>query len=301
MRELFSRRQAMERGEVNDIFIYDTIPADFKKRFYMIIKTLYKAYSKLLGYDRAGVYFQDEVNSQLAMAFADLSLDSDNSNTSILDLLKFLNKCNDEMFIDALDQILSIFHNEGIIYIRGTYNSYIFPEAVKETNDWLKYCNLGYRFENGQLIKVSNEYLHQEVIMPALKLISDNRFSVADSELRKSNEHRVADDFESAITEAGKALESVMKVICTIMGYQYDEKGSASSLLKTLKDNDYFPSFLENQVNTLINMLYGLPTLRNKVSHGAGTKERLIFDNYAAYAFHMLTSDIVFLISLLPK
>lgn len=301
MRELFSRRQAIERGEINDSLIHDYIPSEFRSRFYMIIKTLYSSFVDYAGYDRTGRFFRDEINKNLAMAFGDLSLDLDNYLASLPLLLKFMNKCNDEMFIDAVDLILGIFHSKGSIYIRRNVYNRMFPDAIEQTNQWMKYSNLGYRFENGQLIKITNEHLHQEVVIPALKLLSDERFSAANSEFNKSNKHRRAGDYEAAIIDAGRAFESVMKVICKIRCYQYDENGTANSLLKTLKDNNYYPSFLENQLNSLNSVLLGLPTLRNKAAHDQGEQGIAMYDNYAGYALHLLSSNTVFLISLLPK
>ena len=45
---------------------------------------------------------------------------------------------------------------------------------------------MGYEFINGELIRIDNKILHQEVIKPALRLLYEEGFDGAEEEFRKA-------------------------------------------------------------------------------------------------------------------
>jgi len=49
-------------------------------------------------------------------------------------------------------------------------------EAIHDLNFRLREAGVGYQFENGEIIRVSSQFIHSEVIRPALTLLSDPRF-----------------------------------------------------------------------------------------------------------------------------
>lgn len=50
-------------------------------------------------------------------------------------------------------------------------------DALIEVNFRFRSSGLGYRYENGSIIRIDAEYIHQELIKPALTLLSSKRFA----------------------------------------------------------------------------------------------------------------------------
>ena len=62
-------------------------------------------------------------------------------------------------------------------------------DAIDELNTRFRYAGLGYQFENNNVIRVDSQIIHNEVIKPALVLLSDPRFSVANDEYLEGHQH----------------------------------------------------------------------------------------------------------------
>lgn len=56
------------------------------------------------------------------------------------------------------------------IYLIARYS------AIEELNQRFQEHNIGYQFQNGQLMKQTDQYVHEEVVLPALTLLMDPQF-----------------------------------------------------------------------------------------------------------------------------
>jgi len=290
----FSRRQAELSGTIPDIFEYDIISSPFRCQLQTIIKSTIKEYdprdefySKIVD----GFLYElgrDNLNEYTTFKYDDIySFISETSSTG--ELLDFV-----DYFIYFLDSAIK----EEIAFceMRGELE-----KTVKEINYRLMINNLGYELINFQLQRIDNKVLHQEIVKPALSLISDDRFSGANDEMRSAYTKRREGDNKGAIVEACKAFESTMKTICIIQGYPYAPTAQAKALLDTLKINGYFPTYLEAHMNGIRTTIEtGLPTVRNRTSaHGQGQEIVSLPDAYVDYAINLLATNIVFLVKLL--
>ena len=102
-------------------------------------------------------------------------------------------------------------------------NNELVDNASTELNYRFKQHNPGYEFVNGEIVRIDNKVLHQEVIKPALRLLYEEGFDGAEEEYRKAFEYRRKGDNKNAILEAGKSFESTIKTICDKKGYTYDK------------------------------------------------------------------------------
>jgi len=169
-------------------------------------------------------------------------------------------------------------------------------DAISELNFRFREAGLGYQFENGKIVRVDSQYVHAEAVKPALALLSDDRFRGAHEEFLHAhllyrtaglNEDKKRED---AITDALKALESTLKVICDLKKWQYPANVTAVPLIKIVIQNGLIPPFLQSSME-------GLATLRNNIGgHGQGGKTRSVPPHLAAYALHMCASNIVMLV-----
>lgn len=173
-------------------------------------------------------------------------------------------------------------------------NRAILDEAISELNQRFQENAVGYRYQYppGQIVRMDSQFLHAEVVEPAVSLLYDEGFTGALDEFLKAHKHYREGNNKEAISSALNAFESVMKTICDIRGWEYDaQKATARALIRTLLDNNLIPSSLQATLES------GVPTIRNNFAgHGQGSEPVEVPDYLASYALNLTASNIVFLV-----
>lgn len=175
----------------------------------------------------------------------------------------------------------------------------ILDEAIEELNQRFLEHGIGYQYESGRIIRIDSKYTHEEMVRPALGLLRREGYEGAEEEFLKAHEYFRKGDNTGVLNECLKAFESTLKTICDNRKWKYDEKSTSKDLIEICFKNKLILNFLQDEHNSLINLLKsGVPTLRNKLSgHGQGSKKLPpIPDYYAAYMIHMTASNIIFFI-----
>lgn len=133
---------------------------------------------------------------------------------------------------------------------------------------------------------------------PALALLNETGFTGPADEFMRAFDHHRKGESKQAIAEALKAFESSMKSICTMREWPYGPKDTAKPLMDILFKNGLVPPEMECHFASLrAAMESGLPTLANRTSrHGQGVTPIEIPPHFAAYALHLVASNIVFLL-----
>lgn len=294
MYELYSRRIKNAAGEP-EVYEYDTFSDAFRNQVFYALsdvfdffechripdvwKILHDSFSRELGVKR--LYRSDYTErSQIEW---------------------FVGHASDKDFLDFMDYAFSLVSRSKTIVSLdcsdGKRDQKI-DGSINELNYRLKQHNLGYEFVNGEIIRKDNEYIHQTVVKPALKLLVDTGFSGAEQEFLDAFEHRRKGENKDAILDALKAFESTMKAICDGLSYQYDAaKSTAKDLISILETNGFYPPYLNNHMTSLRTSLEsGLPTLRNKnAGHGQGAQVVNVSDEFTEYALNLAATNIVLL------
>jgi AbiJ N-terminal domain 4 len=172
-------------------------------------------------------------------------------------------------------------------------------EGIDELNQRFKEHGLGYEYTNREIIRIDSEFVHAEVIKPALTLLHTKEFSGAQAEFLKAHEHYRHGRQKEALTESSKALESTLKTICDKRKWAYDkQKDTSQKLIEICVANDLIPQFWLQQFTALRSTLEsGAPTGRNKLgAHGQGASIVQVPPHVTAYALHMAAAAIVFLV-----
>jgi hypothetical protein len=171
-------------------------------------------------------------------------------------------------------------------------------EAIKELNHRFHEHGIGYQFESGELIRVDSQFVHAEVVKPALALLHEARFKGAQEEFLKAHDHYRHGRSKEAIAEALKSFESTMKAICDARKWPYPANATAKPLIELLFDKGLIPPPMQSHFTALRTTLEaGLPPVRNKTSgHGQGAQPIVIPDYMAAYALHLAATNIVMLV-----
>ncbi len=205
-----------------------------------------------------------------------------------------------ESVLDLLDLTLRIMDK----YMRSYFEDYSgqvqdnnekVNEAISEVNERMKMDGFGYEFTNGQLIRIDSQYVHAEVVKPALYILED--FDGAREEFLSAHEHYRHGAYEECIADCNKSFESLMKGICHERGWEYDPTAQAKKLIKTCLDNELIPTYLQEQFAQYLNLLSsGIPTIRNKeAGHGQGHEVKDPAQSLTSYALHLTASNLVFL------
>ncbi len=302
MYKLYSERIRDKDGDP-EVYIYEYFPNAFRNQvFYIITDVLSRCsnnYEKLwdILFDR----FAREKGVKLDIEEAEWG------NYGERSFEKYIEVSNNIDFLDMMDFVFHII-DDGFRKIQFERDSEldvkeIVDKAIEELNYRFKQHNLGYEFVNGEVIRIDNKILHQEVIKPSLKLLYEEGFEGAEEEFRKAFEYRRKGDNKYAILEAGKAFESVMKTICDKKGYTYNKaKDTAKKLIEILESNNFYPSYMSSHMASLRTTLEELPTLRNKTAgHGQGSAVTPISDDFAEYALNLAATNIVLMVGIYKR
>ncbi len=300
MRQLYSER-IQQNVEDLDVFVYEGIPTAFRNQLFFII---YDVANTVMKQDWGNLW--NEIHNLFCREKGLKEMD-ESYGTSAHKIEKFIDGASD---IDLLDFIDFVFHLFDTV-LRDAYRynpcvkiSKVVDGAIAELNYRFRQNKLGYEFVNGEIIRIDNELIHSEYIKPVLRLLHTPGFEGAEQEFMKAFEALRQQNTKSAIIEAEKAFESVLKAICSKNGYPFDpERDTAKKLISILKDNSYFPTYMEDHLSTIAKALEnGAPTMRNRTSgHGQGEDVVFVPDNYVDYVIGLVAVNILFLSSLLPN
>lgn len=293
---LYSKRKKKERGEVPDVFTYDDIPQALRVQIVHILRD--SIGDPGANYSRAGVVYES-ISRLLCREYGLFTLSDGDFPDEIL--ANFVLREQDvERVLDALEVS---FHAIG--QLESTYdykvfagNNLSYAEAVAELNARFLEHGIGFQLISGEIIRKDSEFLHTEVIRPALKLLQGSQFHGANNEFLKAHECYRKGDTKGCLVECLKALESVLKTVCQKRRWAINPTDTAKSLLETCFQNGLVPPYLQSHYSSLRSTLEsGVPTLRNKLGgHGQGAQVVHVPPHYAAYVLHMTGSAICFLV-----
>jgi hypothetical protein len=185
------------------------------------------------------------------------------------------------------------------------YMSFVHPElkaqeAYAKLNQRFQEQAIGYRFEQGRIIRIESEFLHAEAVEPAIQLMYSQGYEGAFQEFMLAHKlyRQSPENYDDCLTNCGKALESTLKTICVKRNWAFNPNDTASKLLGIIFNNKLIPEYLQSHFSALRSTLEsGVPTIRNKEGgHGSGEKTNDVPEYLPAYQLHLTASAIVFLI-----
>lgn len=307
--KLYSQR--LKENNPQQSLVYDSIPQEFIQQYFYIVEDFFNTLPKPLS-ERHRYW---EILCRKYCLEKGIPLLGEDSECYYDELMLYLK--SSEVYVEDILDIIELTFSEYIIgsFVWDTITGRFYPpdelqDTLYETNKKIailnlnarfRQHNLGYELVNGQIIRKDSELLVQETITPAFSLLQDKRFKSAEDEMQKAFRFRRDGENAEAILNAAKAFESTMAIICNEL--QYTIKGtkrSAGVYLTALRDNGFYPSYLNDHLTHICNTLdKGLPCVRNEHGgHGAGTASTYISDAFADYALHLAATNIVFLVAL---
>lgn len=301
--DLFSKRQAdAAKSGVADVYQYDDIPQNLRVQ----VKQIAIEAVGRVGSHGDGIVTADEENSlwfQIERTYLrEKGLEGiahgDFAGTRVL---TFMRECPTADWLDFLELIalgVEIMASDEYGYKRQTWKvSTPGQAAVDEINYRLRQAGVGYQLEGTRLIRVDSQYVHAEVVKPALALLSDQNFEGPRQEFLAAHHHYRAGEHRQAVAMAANAVESTFKAIFDRKGWAYQNGARISDLVKIGRANALWPDYLDTSFDQLVATLQsGLPKIRdNDASHGQGAIPKSVPGYIAAYALHLAASKIVFI------
>jgi AbiJ N-terminal domain 4 len=299
--ETFSKRLKEGNQKGQDVFKYDVVPPALRVQICHIWRECMgdegSSYS-----GRNPIFEQLQKTAAAEFGLFELGSDRHGHAKAIVDF--FCEEATDEQALDLIDlsfRMLAL--HGGRVAWRNLWEPNIsYADALEDLNARFMEHGIGYRFVSGskpQLIKMDNEHLHKEVVLPALQLLHEQNFRGADEEYRKAHEHYRHGRQKECLNECLKSFESTMKTICSKKKWEFKDTDTAKSLIDTCLNNGLLPSFIHSHLGTVRSALESaIPTVRNKLGgHGQGIEPKEVPDFYAEYLLHETAATIVLLIS----
>ena len=299
---VFSKRHKKLWGEVPEVYQHEIIPEKLRVQIIHIWSDIFeKPQHDVLGdmYRPANATPEvfKNIHDILCREYGLLYL-TERRDSVIESVHKFL--LGTEETVKAIDVIeLSFRYIDN--YVRN--NLGVFPaskispdEAIATLNDRFQEHRVGYQYKSGQIIRVDSEFVHSEVMKPALKILSDPMYEGANEEFRNAHKHYRKRRYKECMTECVKAFESCIKTICEAKGWSHDNKNGIR-LIQIVFDKGLIPSFIQTHFTALRKTLEdGAFNPRNQQSaHGQGSKINPVPEYMAAYVLHLTASNILFL------
>jgi len=302
--DIFSKRQRVARGEVPDVYSYDTIPQPLKVQIVHIWSdTLGSAdqyQSDFFGIRSVYKLIVETLCREYGLFRLPGSQQHGNRNF-FAELAEFiLHEDDHEKVLDAVElsfQMIDSFSRE-LDYLRRDNASKLADAAIDELNRRFQEHGAGYRYEEGKVIRIDSELIHAEVVKPALALLRAREYAGAQAEFLQAHEHYRNGRDKEALADCLKSLESVMKAICAKRKWKHDPNATSAPLIKVLFDNGLVPQFWNQHFSALRATLEsGVPTARNRLGgHGQGPNVVKVPRHLTAYVLHQTASLIVFLV-----
>lgn len=296
------RKRLREKAGQPDVYKYDQLPEELRVQVIHIWRTSLGVYKDYYGEEvlpnKNWVWIHDTFCRELGL----LTLEPPRNNA-------FQKCCKFILDESDIDNVLSLiefsfrfidmYWRNRFFYDKDDAKATQDPDdAIDELNARFKEHGIGYQYVGGEIIQVDSQYIHTEVVRPAISLLQEAGFDGASEEFLKAHEHYRKGRNKEAIAEALKAFESTMKSICASMGWSVPPNATAKPLLDVCFSNNLIPQALSSHFDSLRSTLEsGLPTVSNRLArHGQGQKKVVVPDHIAAYALHLAASNIVFLV-----
>jgi len=264
----------------------------FKSRTFMLCQETFGfGDSSIYGYDPD---FWAKAHRRLKFLVGSGSLSGNYHLPPARDLIKFLNTCSDDEFLEFVETIfrvqkwwsipersmsvsdINIFFDEDELPYYLT--NYVIEEELSEgwdgtTRTITSYPTVVYR---------EDEVLHQMAIEPTLSLLDQSKFENAHEEFLDGLRDYRKRKFKECVAKCASSLESVMKIICIEKGWNKKPTSmDATALLSVILKNTSLEPFYKNPLQIV-------PIIRNENSivHGAGPQPRIVTKHVASFVIN---------------
>ena len=299
--DLFSKRQQKVHPEAPGVHEYAQIPRPLRVQIVHILRDLF---GHEVTYDLNGCLEAfGEIEQTLCREYAlcNLSEEPADLTTSpdvrVIDFL--LREADQEKVLDVIEVSFRL-----LTRLRSSpeWQSRIPQEkidrAVTELNARFREYGIGYQYENGEMVRVESQFIHAEVVKPALALLTAKEYAEANAEFLKALGHYRKGETKECLNECLKTFESTMKAICTKRKWAVKSKDTAKDLIDVCLNHGLTPPLIHSHIRGVrATLARGIPSIRNG-RHGHGRELELmdVPPHYARYMLHLTAATVQFFI-----
>ncbi len=248
--------------------------------------------------------FWARMNKELKLLYGRIFLASDNGRPVVEDTIRFLEKCNDEQFLDFVEftfriqrpspmaspnevklaEVNRFLMEDDLPYF---VTDYVTTSRQSDEGEWTEV----YTEQFPQVIRRDDEIVHETAIEPSLALLRHPAFCHANEEFLEALKEYRLEEYKDCVTKCASAYESVLKVICERKGWKLRGSGNATNLLTTVLNNTGLSQYYKNALQVVF-------IIRNEesTSHGAGSQPKNVPQHVAKYAISATASAIQLLV-----
>jgi hypothetical protein len=297
-------RQQQLRGDVPDVLVYDKIPQELRVQLVHIFRDYLGNEKDMNEYNFMSQDAFEHIVESLCREYGIFCLSSASKHGNrnyFTELFNFiLMEPNVERVLDAVELACKVIDkfSRSYDYRHRRKADEEASAALAELNARFLQHGFGYRFDAGDIVRVDSEIVHAEVIKPALALLHNAKYKGAEAEFHLAFEHYRHGRAKEALAECLKALESTLKTIAKIQGWEHEPNATAKPLLNLMFDKQLIPQFWAQQFSGLRGVIEsGVPTARNRLSgHGQGAEIVNVPPHFVSFALHQTAATIIFLV-----
>jgi hypothetical protein len=260
--DLYSKRlKRKEREGQEDVFQYDTLPDPFRVQVvHILLDTLGKWTEDSLGYTDANHPSNKWWQSILKILLREKGAFqlTGRRETPDSECVNYLLRAATLDTLDVIElgfRFIDRVYRQLDDYSRRLYRFTVNPdEAIQDLNIRFREHGIGFEFHGGKIIRVDSEFLHAEVVKPAIQLLqgAGTPFAGPLEEFLNAHEKYRKGEDKDAIASALKAFESTLKAICTVRRWPYNAgKDAARQLLDVVFAQGLIPEYLQSQFGAL--------------------------------------------------
>ena len=285
--DIFSRRKRKLLAEV-DVYNYHTCATKLRQQIIFMIRDVSKNFRN-----------EWDVNDyyDLLVGFIRKEIGVERLNGNYATSEEFDEWFRNEQIIDQLIDGIEFSARLIGYYCKRMDREKSYDRFVKELNARMLENCFGYQYNVGNIIQINSEFIHSEVVINALGIISNSEYVTVNNEFREVHKEFRDGNYDDCIHDCCNSFESLLKVILTKKGWSFNTTDTASKLIAVAFANDLIPSYMQAEFTGLRTILEsGVPTVRNKDGgHGAGVNPRNIPSHIAAFQLHQTAAAIVLL------
>ena len=178
--DLFSKRQKRSRGEVPDVYQYETIPEVLRAQIVHIIRDAFGYFGT---HSRAALLGFKLIHETLCREYGRFSLGglNDSDFDAVVNFLLHIQET--DKAIDVVE--LTFQFIDRVVRENQTQykNCKLLPDdAIAELNHRFREHGVGYQYEYGMTMRVDSQLIHEEIVRPALYMLSDPMYEGANAE-----------------------------------------------------------------------------------------------------------------------
>ena len=217
--DLYSKRQKRLRGDVPDVFTYDSLPDSLRVQIVHIWRDVLGDENDY--YNRTQVkdayeFIVDTLCREYGM-FTLPTAKNRGNRMFMNELANFLLQEDDvDRQMDVVELSFRCIHRitREFDYLYRQDASDKADKSINEFNSRLKEHGVGYQFEDDEIVRVDSELIHVEAVKPTLRLLNTKSYQGAQQEFLSAYEHYRHGKNKEALNDCLKSFESTMKSIC---------------------------------------------------------------------------------------